>query len=93
LFNVELPAGILQGEIFNVDQPQYANYAAVGTVAGHEIATGFDADCRHYDKNGNRFNWWDVDTEKEYQKKAECVVQQYGNYSIEEVQMKVGSEA
>jgi hypothetical protein len=32
----------LQGVFFNANVPKYLNYAAIGTVIGHEITHGFD---------------------------------------------------
>ena len=40
--SIQIPAGILDGVLFNVDWPQYMNYGAIGSTIGHEITHGFD---------------------------------------------------
>lgn len=44
---------------------------------------------RQIDKDGHLINWWDDETEKRYLEKAACIIQQYGNYTVEEVGLKV----
>ena len=79
--SIQIPAGILQGVFFNSDRPKYMNYGAVGWVIGHEITHGFDDQGRRFDKEGNLFNWWDEQTAARYVSKAQCMVEQYSQYS------------
>ena len=34
---------------------------------------------------GKLRNWWKPSTEEEYAKRAQCVIDQYGNYTVEQV--------
>jgi len=85
----EFPAGILQGAFFSNDRPRYLNYGAIGFVIGHEITHGFDDQGRQFDKNGNLVDWWAKDTEAKFLKKAQCIIDQYGNYTAKEVGINV----
>lgn len=83
--SIQFPAGILQGNFFNSDRPRYMNYGAIGFVIGHEITHGFDDQGRQFDKNGNLVDWWQSETKERYLEKAQCIVYQYGNYTVEDV--------
>ncbi|KAF9082327.1 hypothetical protein BGX23_012578 [Mortierella sp. AD031] len=76
------PAGILQVPYFNVDNPEYVNYGGMGVVAGHEITHGFDNMGHHYDSVGRIHNWWTNATEQAFNEKAQCFVEQYGNFTV-----------
>lgn len=88
-FRAELPAGILQGVFFSNDRPKYTNYGAMGFFVGHEITHGFDNTGRQFDKNGNLADWWAATTRENFVKRAKCMVQQYGNYTVDEIGLKV----
>ncbi|KAK2585581.1 hypothetical protein KPH14_010214 [Odynerus spinipes] len=87
--SIQFPAGILQGAFFSNDRPRYMNYGAIGFVIGHEITHGFDDQGRQFDKEGNLVDWWAPETKENYLERAECIVQQYGNYTVEEVNLKL----
>ncbi|KAG1670336.1 KICSTOR complex protein SZT2 [Nymphon striatum] len=42
-----------------------------------------------FDKNGNNIDWWDVDTNARFKDKAQCIIEQYGNFTIPEINMNV----
>lgn len=65
------------------------NYGAIGFVIGHEITHGFDDQGRQFDKDGNLVDWWAPETKEKYLKKAECIIYQYGNYTVESVGLNV----
>ncbi|XP_035227775.1 neprilysin-2-like [Stegodyphus dumicola] len=81
--SIEFPAGILQHSFFNKDRPHYLNFGAIGYVIGHEITHGFDDRGRQFDKDGNNVNWWDQKTDELFKKKAQCIIDQYSNYTAE----------
>ncbi|CAL7951567.1 unnamed protein product [Xylocopa violacea] len=83
--SIQFPAGILQGAFFSNDRPRYMNYGAIGFVIGHEITHGFDDQGRQFDKDGNLVDWWAPQTKEKYLERAECIIHQYGNYTVEEV--------
>ncbi|GFV42438.1 neprilysin-2 [Trichonephila clavipes] len=67
----------------------YLNFGAIGFVIGHEITHGFDDRGRQFDKDGNNINWWEPETDLTFRDRAQCIVDQYGNYSINEVGLQV----
>ncbi|KAM7311889.1 neprilysin-2-like [Ixodes scapularis] len=81
---IRLPAGILQGVFFSKDRPSYLNYGAIGSIIGHEITHGFDDEGRQFDKDGNNLNWWEPETDLKFRQRAQCIVEQYGNYTVAE---------
>lgn len=38
---------------------------------------------RQYDKDGNNVNWWEKVTDENFRKKAQCIIDQYSNYTAE----------
>lgn len=83
--SMEFPAGILQGVFFNSKIPKYMNFGAVGGVIGHEITHGFDDQGRRRDYEGTLRNWWSNSTSEQYEQRAQCIINQYGNYTAEQV--------
>ena len=68
------------------------NYGAIGQIIGHETTHGFDDQGRQFDKNGNLIDWWKQETKEKFLSKAQCIIQQYGNYTVEEVGLKVSKQ-
>lgn len=80
---IVFPAGIMQFPVFDVNVPPYLSYGAFGSVAGHELSHAFDSTGRHYDENGNYTDWWTKSTVKAFEKRAQCFINQYGNFTID----------
>lgn len=57
------------------------NYGGIGGVIGHEITHGFDDQGRQTDKDGKVQPWWTNNTLNKYLTKAQCFIEQYGNYT------------
>ncbi|XP_043288930.1 neprilysin-2-like [Venturia canescens] len=87
-----IPAGILQGFFFNINRPNYMNYGAIGYAIGHEITHNFDDVGRYFDKNGKFADWWVPSTEVRYQQRAQCLLDQYGNYTVPEIGVKLNAQ-
>ncbi|XP_033642229.1 neprilysin-1-like isoform X1 [Asterias rubens] len=78
------PAGILQPPFYHQDLPWYSNYGGIGVVIGHEITHGFDDRGRQYDKDGNLVDWWSEQSVINFKERAQCIVDQYGNFVMPE---------
>ncbi len=77
---IVFPAGILQPPFFDVDADDAINYGAIGVVIGHEITHGYDDKGRQYDAEGNLNDWWSERDAKEFDARAQKVVEQYNSY-------------
>ncbi|XP_065811164.1 endothelin-converting enzyme 1 isoform X2 [Labrus bergylta] len=77
-----LPAGILQAPFYSRSWPKALNYGGIGVVMGHELTHAFDDQGREYDKDGNLRPWWKNSSVEAFKKQTQCMVEQYGNYSI-----------
>jgi len=81
--SMNFPAGFIDGVFFQADRPAYMNYGALGVVIGHEITHGFDDHGSLFDAFGNLVNWWEKETKEKYLEKAQCIIDQYGNYTVD----------
>ncbi|XP_012943220.1 neprilysin [Aplysia californica] len=82
---IMFPAGILQPPFFSQTYPKSLNYGGIGVVIGHEITHGFDDRGRQYDSDGNLVQWWSESAIEKFKGKAQCIVDQYGNFTVPEV--------
>ncbi len=74
---IVFPAGILQPPFFDVTMDDGVNYGAIGVVIGHEITHGYDDQGRKYDADGNLNGWWTDADAKEFEARAQKVVDEY----------------
>lgn len=77
---IVFPAGILQPPFFNPEADDAVNYGSMGAVIGHELTHGFDDEGNKYDADGNLKNWWTEEDYKNFNGKAEVVVNQFNSY-------------
>ncbi|OQS05816.1 endothelin-converting enzyme, metalloprotease family M13 [Thraustotheca clavata] len=82
LNSITFPAAILQIPFFNGKFEPAQNFGAIGMVIGHEITHGFDNSGRNYDGDGNLNPWWSDETALEFNKKAQCIVDQYSGFDV-----------
>lgn len=81
--NINFPAGILQPPFYNHSADMAVNFGAIGVVVGHELTHGFDDQGRQYDGDGNLRDWWTAKDEEEFKQRAQCLVNEYANFSPE----------
>jgi len=79
---VVFPAGILQPPFFDPDADDAANYAAIGSVIGHEMGHQFDDGGSKFDATGALKNWWAPEDKKEFDARANCVVDEFNTLDV-----------
>jgi len=58
--SINFPAAIFQLPFFSTDQPDYLNYGAIGSIAGHELTHAFDSSSSLFDATGVLNNWVNI---------------------------------
>lgn len=79
--DINFPAGILQPPFFERTMDEAVNYGAIGAVMGHELTHGFDDQGSKFAADGNFKNWWTETDRAEFDKRTQCIVDQYAGYS------------
>jgi putative endopeptidase len=79
---IVFPAGILQPPFFYPDGDDAINYGAIGTVIGHEMTHSYDDKGSKFDHNGQLNNWWSDEDRKNFMKKADYFINEYGSCKI-----------
>ena len=74
---INFPAGILQPPFFEAAQIDAVNFGAIGAVIGHEIIHGYDDQGRKFDAQGNLRDWWTAEDATNYDKRDECITDEY----------------
>lgn len=78
--SITFPAGILQSPMFAADNDPAMNYGAIGSVIGHEFSHGFDDQGRKFDGTGLLRNWWTEADARQYQSRANLLVNQFNQF-------------
>ena len=87
--NINFPAGILQLPFYDAARDDAANYGGIGAVIGHELTHGFDDQGAKFDGDGNLSNWWSEADKAEFEKRTNCLAEEYEGFSpIEGVHLK-----
>jgi putative endopeptidase len=77
---IVFPAGILQPPFFDKKMDDAVNFGSIGAVIGHELTHGFDDQGRKFDPQGNLRDWWTKQDGEEFEKRADCVSNEYGSF-------------
>jgi putative endopeptidase len=80
LNDINFPAGILQPPMFDKNADDAVNLGAIGSVIGHELTHGFDDEGRQFDAKGNLRDWWTAQDAAEFEKRADCLVDEYSSF-------------
>jgi endothelin-converting enzyme/putative endopeptidase len=80
--DINFPAGVLQPPLFDPKIDDAPNYGNTGATIGHELTHGFDDEGRQFDAKGNLKDWWTKNDAQEFQKRADCISEQYSSYTI-----------
>jgi len=80
--DINFPAGVMQPPFFDTKVPDSLNYGHIGLFMGHEITHGFDDEGRQFDGHGNLHDWWTKEDGDKFNQKAQCIVDEYGNFSV-----------
>lgn len=62
-----------------------SSYGFAWLMAETEITHGFDDKGRQFDKDGNMMQWWNNATIRNFRERAQCIIEQYSKYRIDEV--------
>ncbi len=79
--SITIAAGVLQPPLFDPRMDDAPNYGDTGGMIGHELTHGFDDTGRQYDAQGNLRDWWQPQDTQEFQRRAQCISDQYSQYS------------
>jgi putative endopeptidase len=80
--DINFPAGVLQPPLYDAKLDDAPNYGNTGGTIGHELTHGFDDQGRQFDSKGNLRDWWSKEDGAEFEKRAQCIVDQYAQYTI-----------
>lgn len=80
--DINFPAGVLQPPLFDPKMDDAPNYGDTGGTIGHELTHGFDDEGRQYDAQGNLKDWWQPQDAAEFEKRSQCIVDQYAQYTV-----------
>ncbi len=80
--DINFPAGVLQPPLYDAKMDDAPNYGNTGATIGHELTHAFDDEGRQFDAQGNLKDWWTKKDAKEFNQRAQCIVDQYAQYVV-----------
>ena len=72
------------GKPVHINGGQTIHQSPVLTFTKNVFVTG-----RQFDKQGNLKQWWNNRTIAEFRKAAQCIVDQYSNYTLDEINLAI----
>jgi putative endopeptidase len=82
LNDINFPAGVLMPPLFDMKLDDAPNYGNTGGTIGHELTHAFDDEGRQFDGDGNLRDWWTKKDAESFEKRAQCIRDQYSKYTI-----------
>jgi putative endopeptidase len=82
LNDINFPAGVLMPPLYDARMDDAPNYGNTGSTIGHELTHAFDDEGRQYDGDGNLRDWWTKTDAENFEKRAQCVRDQYSQYTV-----------
>jgi endothelin-converting enzyme/putative endopeptidase len=80
--DINFPAGVLQPPLYDPKIDDAPGYGNTGGTIGHELTHGFDDEGRKFDADGNLRDWWTEADGKEFERRANCISDQYATYTV-----------
>jgi putative endopeptidase len=79
---MNFPAGVLQPPLFDTSIDAAPGWGNTGATVAHELIHGFDDTGRNFDARGSLADWWTPQDAAEFEKRTQCLVDQYGQYVV-----------
>jgi endothelin-converting enzyme/putative endopeptidase len=80
--DVNFPAGVLMPPLYDAKLDDAPSYGNTGGTIGHELTHAFDDEGRQFDGDGNLRDWWTKEDADKFEKRAQCIRDQYSQYTI-----------
>ena len=80
--DINFPASVLQPPLYDPKIDDAPNYGDTGGTIGHELTHGFDDQGRQFDAQGNLRDWWTKEDNEQFNKRAQCIIDQYAQYVV-----------
>ena len=80
--DITFPAAVLQPPLYDSTLDDAPNYGNTGATIGHELTHAFDDEGRQFDATGNLRDWWTAQDGKEFERRTQCVADQYARYVV-----------
>jgi putative endopeptidase len=78
---ITIPAGLIHPPFHDFWIDDAANFGALGTIIGRQLADVVIGNGSRFDSQGNLKDWWSDRAVSEFQKRAGCVQKQFSQYS------------